>query len=67
MSEASHRYTAAVADEIERRWQQRWDEEGTFWAANPVGALADGAGRRSPSRAVQASSSARFHCAASPS
>lgn len=42
MSEASHRYTAAVADEIERRWQQRWDEEGAFWAANPVGALADG-------------------------
>ncbi|MBB5831781.1 leucine--tRNA ligase [Brachybacterium aquaticum] len=39
MSEAPYRYTAAVADEIERRWQQRWDEEGTFRADNPVGAL----------------------------
>ncbi|MGP9537483.1 leucine--tRNA ligase [Brachybacterium sp. AOP43-C2-M15] len=39
MSEAPYRYTAAVADEIERRWQQRWDEDGTFHADNPVGAL----------------------------
>ncbi|WP_422117228.1 leucine--tRNA ligase [Brachybacterium sp. UNK5269] len=39
MAEAPHRYTAAVADEIERRWQQRWDEDGTFFADNPVGAL----------------------------
>ncbi|AXK44792.1 leucine--tRNA ligase [Brachybacterium saurashtrense] len=39
MSEAPHRYTAAMADEIELRWQQRWDEEGTFHADNPVGAL----------------------------
>ena len=39
MSEAPHRYTADVADEIERRWQQRWDEEGTFYADNPVGEL----------------------------
>ena len=39
MSEAPYRYTAAVADEIERRWQQRWDEEGTFFADNPVGSL----------------------------
>ena len=39
MSEAPHRYTAAVADEIERRWQQRWDEDGTFYADNPVGEL----------------------------
>ena len=39
MSEAPHRYTAAVADEIERRWQQRWDEDGTFHADNPVGEL----------------------------
>ena len=41
MSEAPHRYTAAMADEIEKRWQQRWDEEGTFHATNPVGALSD--------------------------
>ena len=39
MSEAPHRYTAAMADEIELRWQQRWDEEGTFYADNPVGEL----------------------------
>ena len=39
MSEAPHRYSASVADEIERRWQQRWDEEGTFYADNPVGEL----------------------------
>lgn len=39
MSEAPHRYTASVADEIERRWQQRWDEDGTFHADNPVGEL----------------------------
>ena len=39
MSEAPHRYTAAVADEIELRWQQRWDEDGTFYADNPVGEL----------------------------
>ncbi|MCW1806192.1 leucine--tRNA ligase [Brachybacterium squillarum] len=42
MSEAPHRYTAEVADQIELRWQRRWDEEGTFRAANPVGALSDG-------------------------
>ncbi|MCM4083533.1 leucine--tRNA ligase [Paractinoplanes hotanensis] len=36
-----HRYTAAMANEIEERWQDRWDEDGTFYAANPVGALAD--------------------------
>jgi len=39
MSEAPYRYTAAVADDIERRWQQRWDEDGTFYADNPVGEL----------------------------
>jgi len=44
MSEAPHRYTAAVADEIERRWQQRWDEDGTFHADNPVGELRASAG-----------------------
>ncbi|MFY9806348.1 MAG: leucine--tRNA ligase [Pseudonocardiaceae bacterium] len=41
----AHRYTAALAGEIERRWQHRWTERGTFHAANPVGSLrpADGA------------------------
>ena len=32
-----HRYTAALAGEIEQRWQQRWVERGTFHAPNPAG------------------------------
>ncbi|MCL6421861.1 leucine--tRNA ligase [Brachybacterium sp. JHP9] len=42
MSEAPFRYTAAMADEIEKRWQQRWEDDGTFHAVNPVGPLSDG-------------------------
>jgi leucyl-tRNA synthetase len=40
-----HRYTAALAGEIEQRWQRRWTERGTFHVPNPVGSLqpADGA------------------------
>ena len=37
----AHRYTAALAQEIELRWQERWDVEGTFEAPNPAGPLAD--------------------------
>src|SRR5918994_865291 len=29
------RYCAALADEIERRWQERWAREGTFFAPDP--------------------------------
>jgi leucyl-tRNA synthetase len=36
----AHRYTAALAGEIERRWQQYWEEHGSFHAPNPVGSLA---------------------------
>ncbi|MDN5758795.1 MAG: class I tRNA ligase family protein, partial [Tomitella sp.] len=36
----AHRYTAAKAGEIERRWQAAWDAEGTFNAPNPTGPLA---------------------------
>ena len=36
-----HRYTAVVAGEIELRWQDFWEEQGTFRAPNPVGPLAD--------------------------
>ena len=32
------RYTAALADEIENRWQDYWEEHGTFHAPNPTGA-----------------------------
>ncbi|MFL6090478.1 MAG: leucine--tRNA ligase [Aeromicrobium sp.] len=40
-AEAPYRYTAALAAGIEARWQDRWDDEGTFHAPNPVGDLAD--------------------------
>src|SRR5690606_9202640 len=36
------RYTAELANEIERRWQDRWEQEGTYHAPNPVGDLAAG-------------------------
>ncbi|GAA2257857.1 leucine--tRNA ligase [Kitasatospora cystarginea] len=35
------RYSAALAAEIESRWQDVWEKEGTFNAPNPVGALVD--------------------------
>jgi leucyl-tRNA synthetase len=35
------RYTAALANEIEERWQDYWEEHGTFHAPNPTGPLAD--------------------------
>ncbi|MFE6056307.1 leucine--tRNA ligase [Kitasatospora sp. NPDC056446] len=35
------RYSAALAAEIESRWQDIWEKEGTFHAPNPTGALAD--------------------------
>jgi leucyl-tRNA synthetase len=35
------RYTAALANEIEPRWQAWWAEHGTFHAPNPTGDLAD--------------------------
>ena len=38
--DTSHRYTAALAAEIEARWQERWEREGTFEAPNPTGELA---------------------------
>ncbi|GAB6938958.1 leucine--tRNA ligase [Isoptericola variabilis] len=48
-TESSHepgfRYTPALAQQIEERWQDLWEERGTFWAANPSGALTDGDGR----------------------
>ena len=37
------RYDARLANEIEPRWQDRWEREGTFHAANPVGDLSAGA------------------------
>ncbi|MCA1217663.1 leucine--tRNA ligase [Streptomyces sp. 8L] len=37
---AAHRYTAAMAAEIEARWQDFWDADGTYEAPNPSGDLA---------------------------
>src|SRR5688500_5867216 len=36
----AHRYTAALAGEIERKWQQYWADHGTYEAPNPAGPLA---------------------------
>jgi leucyl-tRNA synthetase len=44
----AHRYNAALANEIELRWQAFWDEHGTFNAPNPTGPLADTSHPRSP-------------------
>ena len=41
MSETPHRYTAALADEIELAWQDRWEELGVFRAPNPAGPWAE--------------------------
>jgi leucyl-tRNA synthetase len=35
------RYTAALAERIETRWQDRWEAERTFEAPNPAGPLAE--------------------------
>ncbi len=36
----AHRYTAAMAADIEARWQDVWDAQGTYEAPNPTGDLA---------------------------
>ena len=35
------RYSAALAAQIERAWQDRWESEGTFHTPNPSGPWAD--------------------------
>ena len=35
------RYSAALAEEIETRWQDWWDEHGTFETPNPSGSIGD--------------------------
>jgi leucyl-tRNA synthetase len=37
-----YRYTAALAEQIELSWQDRWEKEGTFYAPNPIGDLYQG-------------------------
>lgn len=41
MSETPFRYTAALAGEIETRWQDRWETQHTFHAPNPSGPLGE--------------------------
>ncbi len=36
------RYDAALANDIEARWQDRWEAEGTYHAPNPSGELSGG-------------------------
>ncbi|MGQ0839503.1 leucine--tRNA ligase [Actinokineospora sp.] len=36
----NYRYTAELAGRIELRWQEYWEQHGTFHAPNPVGPLA---------------------------
>ena len=35
------RYTAALANQIESKWQDHWDDQGTFHTPNPAGPLGD--------------------------
>ena len=35
------RYTAELANEIEHRWQDRWESERVFWTPNQTGLLAE--------------------------
>ncbi|MBV8928499.1 MAG: leucine--tRNA ligase, partial [Mycobacteriaceae bacterium] len=42
------RYTAELAGEIERAWQQTWAQQGTFNVPNPVGSLAPADGSAVP-------------------
>lgn len=37
----AHRYTAALAQELEEKWQKTWAADGTYRAPNPAGPWAD--------------------------
>ena len=43
-----HRYNAALAAEVEARWQARWDADGIYETPNPSGRLASGRGLDGP-------------------
>lgn len=47
-TEPTYRYTAEMAGDIEQKWQERWEELGTFHADNPVGDLAGPLAERAP-------------------
>lgn len=44
IGEPAFRYNAQLAEAIELKWQDRWEELGTFFAADPEGGLPDGKG-----------------------
>lgn len=50
-SEPQYRYNAQMAQSIEHKWQEKWEQEGTFWAANVKGNLTDGQGKHAGQRA----------------
>ena len=39
-----------MAQRIEEKWQDIWESEGTFWAANVSGELTDSKGRHADGR-----------------
>jgi leucyl-tRNA synthetase len=41
-NEANFRYSAALAGQLERKWQQAWADQGAHDVPNPVGSLSDG-------------------------
>ena len=45
-----YRYTTEMAQRIEEKWQDIWESEGTFWAANVSGELTDSKGRHADGR-----------------
>ena len=47
-SAPAQRYTAELAGQIETKWQDRWEELGTFYADNPTGHLAGPLASRNP-------------------
>ena len=47
-SAPAQRYTAQLAGQIETKWQDRWEELGTFYADNPTGHLAGPLASRNP-------------------
>lgn len=48
MQEMPYRYTAELANQIEAKWQDRWEKEETFNAPNPEGTLAATNGAQLP-------------------
>lgn len=42
VDDANFRYSAALAEQIETKWQQIWAAQGTFEMPNPTGDLSDG-------------------------